>query len=171
MNNIVKTIMILISFMSISNVQSATKISDSQVLSFMITNEGIKKGRIKIKQRPDDRSPYLIIGCNHKNEDFEVMIGNLSQKEFNKSSYTATIHFKNRSYKDTFVPVFKDDMFFLSKKTNQTKDNQLFVYQYLKTNQAILEFEKNTVFYFNSKSVNEFTDYMNIIVSHCEMNI
>ena len=169
MHKIIKIIIAFIALMSISSIHANQSKENNQVLSFMITNEGIKKGRIKIKQRSDESSPYLIIGCNHKNEDFEVMIGNIDQKEFSDQSYTVTTHFKIKSYKDTFIPIYKDNLFYLTKKTNKLKDNQLFVYQYLRYNQVIIEFPKNVVFYFNSKSATEFTEYMNIIVSHCEM--
>ncbi len=167
MNKTIKLIIVFISILIINIAQAVEK--DEQVLSFMITNEGINKGRIKIKQRPDEQSPFLIIGCNQKNEDFEILIGNLNKDDFKDSSYSVITNFNKKSYKDTFIPIFKENNFYLTKKTNKVKDNQLFVYQYLKNNQVILEFPKNNVFYFNAKSPNKFIEYMNIIVSHCEM--
>lgn len=169
----IKFIKILILMMPIifSTFVNAEEEYKNQFISFMITNEGIKKGQIKIKQRDDSKSPFLIIGCNQKNEDFEVLIGNLNNKDFPLPKYNVISSFKDRSYKEIFVPVYKDGQFFLMKKTNQLKNNQLFVYQYLKTNQVILEFPQNKVFYFSAKSRNSFTEYMNIIVAHCEMRI
>lgn len=159
----------LIALITCSTFSFANFEENEQYLSFMITNEVLKKGHIKIKQRSDSRSPYLIIGCNQKNEDFEVMVGNLSVEEFPLSKYNVITSFKDRAYKEIFIPVYKDGKFFLMKKTNSLKSNQLFVYQYLNSNQTVIEFPDKKVFYFNAKSRNDFTEYMNIIVSHCGM--
>ncbi len=135
----------------------------TDVLSFMITNENIIRGEIKIKQRAGLDSPYLIIGCNAQSDDFYILVGNLNRDEFNTSRYSVISNFKDKSYKDDFVPVIRDDKFFLSKN----KNNQLFVYQFLKNNQVILDFGKNIVLYFNAKNNSKFVDNMNIIVTHC----
>lgn len=144
---------------------------ENDVMSFMITNENMNRGEIKIKQRAGDSSPYLIVGCNSQSDDFYVLLGNLSQKEFKEKSYPVNVTFKNKSYRETFIPKFTDDKFYLTKKTNQEKDNQLFVYQFLKQNQVILDFGKNTTFYFNAKSNGKFLDNMNIIISHCGLKL
>jgi len=158
-----KKLIIFLAGMYISNIAMA----DNNIMSFMITNENLNRGEIKIKQREGDSSPYLIIGCNSKNDDFYILIGNLNRKEFTSQQYPVNTTFKDKSYRETFIPIVMDDKFFLSKKTNQNKDNQLFVYQFLKQNQVILDLGKNTVFYFNAKNNSKFVDNMNIIVSHC----
>lgn len=146
---------------------AATKSTANDVMSFSITNEYLNKGEIKIKQRPDITAPYLIIGCNNESDDFEILVGNLDRKEFTSNVYNVTISFDKKSYKEQFVPIIKDDRFFLTKKTGYVKDNQLFVYQFLKNNKVILDFGKNIVFYFNAKSNSKLVDNMNVIVSHC----
>lgn len=146
---------------------AATKSTANDVMSFSITNEYLNRGEIKIKQRPDTTAPYLIIGCNNESDDFEILVGNLDRKEFTSNVYNVTTSFEKKSYKEQFVPVIKDDKFFLTKKTGHVKDNQLFVYQFLKNNKVILDFGKNIVFYFNAKSNSKLVDNMNVIVSHC----
>lgn len=146
---------------------AATKSTANDVMSFSITNEYLNRGEIKIKQRPDTTAPYLIIGCNNESDDFEILVGNLDRKEFTSNVYSVTTSFEKKSYKEQFVPIIKDDKFFLTKKTGHVKDNQLFVYQFLKNNKVILDFGKNIVFYFNAKSNSKLVDNMNVIVSHC----
>lgn len=146
---------------------AATKSTANDVMSFSISNEDMNKGEIKIKQRPEPTAPYLIIGCNDQSDDFEISIGNLDRKEFISNIYTVTSSFDKKSYKDQFVPIIKDDKFYLTKKTSYVKDNQLFVYQFLKNNKVIVDFGKNVVFYFNAKSNSKLVDNMNVIVSHC----
>lgn len=146
---------------------AGTKSTANDVMSFTITNENLNKGEIKIKQRPDPAAPYLVIGCNNESDDFDILIGNLDRKEFTSNVYNVTISFEKKSYKEQFVPIIKDDKFYLTKKTGHIKDNQLFVYQFLKNNKVILDFGKNVVFYFNAKSNSKLVDNMNVIVSHC----
>lgn len=148
---------------------SAFSAESADILSFMITNDGLNRGEIKIRQRAELKSPYLIIGCNNKSNDFDVLIGGLNKKDFDKGQYSVSYTFKNKTYKESFLPAYKYDSFYLMKKTNKQKDNQLFVYNYLLENKVILDFGNNTVFYFNAKDNNKLVDNMNIIVSHCDM--
>lgn len=162
-----KALVVCISLLLTTGAFAAKKSTANDVMSFSITNENLNKGEIKIKQRDDMTSPYLIIGCNNESDDFYILLGNLDRKEFTASTYNVTSSFDKKSYIDQFIPIIKDDKFFLAKKTNQVKDNQLFVYQFLRGNKVILDFGKNTVFYFNAKSNSKFVDNMNLIVEHC----
>lgn len=152
---------------SISISQAAEKVD---TLSFMITNDGINRGEIKIRQREESKSPYMIIGCNNKSSDFYVSIGNIDKNEFNKGQFKVNYSFKNKVYSDMFIPSFMNDTFMLTKKINNKKDNQLFVYNYLLESKVVMDFGNNTLFYFNAKDPKKLVDSMNIIVSHCGMS-
>lgn len=162
-----KASVICVSLFFMTGAFAATKSTANDVMSFMITNENLNKGEIKIKQRPDSTAPYLIIGCNNESDDFDILIGNLDRKEFTANAYNVTTSFEKKSYREQFVPVIKDDKFYLTKRTGHVRDNQLFVYQFLKNNKVILNFGKNIVFYFNARSNSKLVDNMNVIVSHC----
>jgi len=162
-----KASVICVSLFFMTGAFAATKSTANDVMSFMITNENLNKGEIKIKQRPDSTAPYLIIGCNNESDDFDILIGNLDRKEFTANAYNVTTSFEKKSYREQFVPIIKDDKFYLTKRTGHVRDNQLFVYQFLKNNKVILDFGKNIVFYFNARSNSKLVDNMNVIVSHC----
>lgn len=162
-----KASVVCVSLFFMTGVFAATKSTANDVMSFMITNENLNKGEIKIKQRPDSTAPYLIIGCNNESDDFDILIGNLDRKEFTANAYNVTTSFEKKSYREQFVPIIKDDKFYLTKRTGHVRDNQLFVYQFLKNNKVILDFGKNIVFYFNARSNSKLVDNMNVIVSHC----
>jgi hypothetical protein len=165
--SIVKKIMTFFVGITLVGIAEAKQQTSNDITSFMITNEDTVRGEIKIKQRAGNDSPYLILGCNTESDDFYVLVGNLNRKDYTGKKFSVITSFKEKSYKDEFIPVIRNDVFYLAKSTNQEKDNQLFVYQLLKTNQAILDFGKNTVFYFNARNNSKLVDYMNIIVSHC----
>lgn len=162
-----KASVVCVSLFLMTGAFAATKSTANDFMSFMITNENLNKGEIKIKQRPDSTSPYLIIGCNNESDDFDILIGNLDRKEFTTNAYNVTVSFDKKSYKEQFVPIIKDDKFYLTKRTGHVRDNQLFVYQFLKNNKVIIDFGKNIVFYFNARSNSKLVDNMNVIVSHC----
>lgn len=146
--------------------------ADSAVdtVSFMITNDGLNRGEVKIRQREDLKSPFLIIGCNNKSDDFYISIGNVKQADFSNGLYKVNYTFNNKTYNDTFIPSFMNDNYMLTKKANSAKENQKFVYNYILENKVVFDFGKNIIFYFNAKNSDRLKESLKIIISHCEMN-